>query len=81
MFTTRDGPTTSWQEDEAVVDYHWLRLSPSTELRDTILSVGFYLPETGERLPRDQQEGSARGAGDNSQGNDSWDQPLNTLLE
>lgn len=68
-------PTRSWQPEEVVVDYHWIRLPASVDLTNTRLSVGLYLPETGERLLRDPLAEAGAGAVD------SYTQSLQTVLE
>ena len=44
-------PTTTWPEDEAVLDYHWLQIPEGLSLENLTLSVGLYEAATGERLP------------------------------
>lgn len=46
-------PTTTWQEGEAVLDYHWIEVPHGTELRDVQLNVGMYESTSGERLQRE----------------------------
>ena len=44
-------PTSVWDEGEVVEDAHRLPLPAQAELGDHALSLGLYLPATGERLP------------------------------
>jgi hypothetical protein len=46
-------PTTTWQEGEAVLDYHWIEVPDDTALNDLQLNVGLYESASGQRLQRE----------------------------
>jgi hypothetical protein len=51
-------PTDLWQPGETVLDVHPLHLPPDLPAGQYTLLVGFYRPETGERLPVKDADGN-----------------------
>ena len=46
-------PTSTWQDGEAVLDYHWIQIPEGTLPQDASLSVGLYDTSSGQRIPLD----------------------------
>ncbi|MEP7199912.1 MAG: hypothetical protein ABI874_08860, partial [Chloroflexota bacterium] len=44
-------PTTTWKVGEPIVDHHGIRLPANVPPQSLRIAVGFYDPETNERLP------------------------------
>ncbi|MCA9926209.1 MAG: hypothetical protein KC421_27755, partial [Anaerolineales bacterium] len=44
-------PTTSWQPNEPIIDWHWVEIPVGTSLDEITVSIGLYDPAAGDRLP------------------------------
>lgn len=44
-------PTSTWQPQEIVVDYHWITLPENVNAKTSTISIGLYHPANNERLP------------------------------
>ena len=54
-------PTNLWRPGQIITDHHVLHISPTTPPGSHRLDIGFYLPDTGQRLELLNAAGEAAG--------------------